>query len=148
MDSNENTPNFEVISKRPDDWADKTMIIYSHVTAQSEDGLAPNVVITRDAMGTGESFTDYVNRQLGVLQEQMPEFKLINRRKGKISAKTASDISCSWQSPLAKLQQRVVYISMGQGRIVCFVATARDDNFEDHISTFNEVLTSIGIEEI
>jgi len=148
MTDDKNAPHFQIKAKRPDEWADRSLTIFTKIDESGETDLEPNTVISRDSMTKEETFKLYSNRQVEALETDLPQFDLIKKRDGKIRGYPAIDIACRWMSPGGRIQQRLVFLSVGKGELITFAATAADDDFENHTKMFNAVLGSIEVEGI
>ena len=124
------------------------MTVYSLPEKQAGEELEPNVVISRDRMDDNETFKTYVDRQIGYMTADIPQFDLLNDRFGNIKNVSARDVRCRWMTPGGRVQQRLIFLSPGRGEVVTFAATAADDFFESHADIFNAVLGSLSIEEV
>ena len=141
-------PQFSIKAKKPATWTDRSMTVFANTQQEPSDTLEANVVITREAMAKTETFKAYIERQKKVMAEEMPQFDLLEGRNGKLNDKEAFDLICRWMSPGGRVKQRIVFMSVGQGEIITFAATAGVDNFDDNMKQFNAILTSVEIEEL
>ena len=148
MSKKTNPPHFRIKASCPDEWSDRSLTIFTQVDETGQTDLEANTVISRDTMGKTDTFKQYSKHQVKALEADLPQFDLIKMRDGKIKGYPAIDIACRWMSPGGRIQQRLVFLSVGKGEIVTFAATAADEEFGDYTKTFNAVLSSVDIEEV
>jgi len=142
----EKKPQFNIIAKKPDDWSDRSMLVFASPDTASD--LDANVVVTRETMAKAENFKKYVDRQKAAMDDQIPQFDLLKMKFGKIKDLDACNLHCRWMSPAGRVKQRIVFISVGQGEVVTYAATAGVDIFDDFTEKFNDILSSVDISEI
>jgi len=141
-------PQFAIKAKKPDMWTDRSMTVFANASAEPTDELEANVVITRESMTKTENFKSYIKRQKKVMGEEIPQFDLLEGREGKLKGQAAFDLTCRWMSPAGRVKQRIVFLSVGQGEVITFAATAGVENFDDNMKEFNAILASVEIEEL
>lgn len=67
----------------PDGWFDRTMIVYS-APAENGGAMAPTIVIGRDALGRGESFREFCNRQVETFRASLAAFQRESEEPGRV----------------------------------------------------------------
>lgn len=137
-------PDLPISAWRPEGWYDKTMIIYS---APAEPGrpVAPNMVIARDALGAGETFREYCNRQIDGFRATLPHFHREDEGPGRVHDRDAFQILLTWTSGAGVLRQRVFFISAGAGVVVTYTATAAAEDYHLHEPEFEQGLARLAI---
>jgi len=141
------TPHIKTDAVKPDGWNDRSLILYSNPNKTDGMDLEANVAISRDQMKPEETFKDFIKRQVKVMEEEIPQFDSASQRKGEMHSKPAFDLFCSWMTPGGRVEQRVIFISIGKGEIVTVAMTAQDGDFENHKATFNQILASLTLTE-
>lgn len=137
-------PPVTVAARPPQDWIDKTMIVYA-APDQPGRAMAPNIVVGRDALSADETFREYCNRQVEAFRNSLPQFHRENEAPGRVNEFDAFQICFTWASGAGTLRQRVFFISAGGGCAVSFAATAAADDFAEHESAFDAALASLVI---
>jgi len=140
-------PHVKIDAVKPESWNDRSLIVYTNPNKTTGMALEANIAISRDQMHDSETFKDFTKRQLKVMGEEIPQFDVISEREGKLHAKPAFDMFCSWMTPGGRVEQRVVFISIGKGEITTVAATAQQGDFENHKQKFNEILASLTFTE-
>lgn len=137
-------PPVTVAARPPEDWIDKSMIVYS-APDQPGRAMAPNIVVGRDALGADETFREYCNRQVEAFRNSLPQFHREEESPGRVNEFDAFQIRFTWASGAGTLRQRVFFISAGSGCAVSFAATAGIDDFAEHEPAFDAALASLVI---
>lgn len=137
-------PPVTVAAQPPEGWIDKTMIVYSAPDAPGR-AMAPNIVVGRDALATGETFREYCNRQVDAFRTSLPHFHREDEGPGRVQDLDAFHIRFTWASGAGTLRQRVFFISAGSGVSVSFAATAAAEDFASHEAAFEAALASLQI---
>lgn len=129
----------------PQGWHDKTMIVYS---APLEPGraMAPNMVISRDALLDAESFREYCNRQIETFRSNLPQFTRESEGYGRSHERDAFQIQFTWRSAAGLLRQRVFFIATGTQVVVNYAVTAAADDFATFEPQFEHGLASLRID--
>jgi len=140
-------PHLKLDAAMPEGWTDRTVIMYTNPNKSPGTSLDSNIAISRDAMQKDETFGAFIERQMKVMGEEIPQFEVISKRKGKMIDKPAYDLSCNWMTPGGRVQQRVVFISIGKGQVATVAATTEDGDFHNHETVFNNILASLAIVE-
>lgn len=138
-------PDIVVTLQRPDGWFDKTMIVYSAPLAPGQ-ALAPNIVVSRDALLAGETFREYCNRQIAAFRSTLPGFDREDEGPGRVHEHDAFQILFTWDSGAGTLRQRVFFIAAGGGVAVTFAATAAAEDYHEHAPAFERGLAGLRIE--
>ncbi|MGY4398484.1 hypothetical protein ACVWZA_003692 [Sphingomonas sp. UYAg733] len=138
------SPDISVIGRRPEGWADKTMIIYS-APLQAGETVAANMLIARDALGRDETFREYCNRQIDGFGTTLPHFHRETEGPGRVHDLDAFQILFTWASAAGTLRQRVFFISAGSAVVVTFTATAAIDDYAAHEMIFDQGLADLVI---
>ena len=129
----------------PDGWFDRTMIVYS-APAENGGAMAPTIVIGRDALGRGESFREFCNRQVETFRASLAAFHRESEEPGRVHDLDAFQIRFTWQSAGGLLRQRVFFIAAGDGLIVTFAGTAAAEDGAAHDAVFERALATLRIE--
>lgn len=143
----EDVQQFEIKAVKPDAWIDRSMTVFA-LPPTPESDMETNVVISRERLAAEDTFGAYIQKQTALMEQQIPQFDLVDARDGLIKGKKAHDIVCRWMSPAGRLQQRIVYLSVGMGQVITFAATASVSDFQAHKKAFSEILSSISVESI
>jgi hypothetical protein len=138
-------PMVKLAADPPQGWHDKTMIVYS---APHEPGraMAPNMVISRDALLEGESFREYCNRQIETFRSNLPQFNRESEGYGRSHERDAFQIQFTWRSAAGLLRQRVFFIATGTQVVVNYAVTAAADDFAAYEPAFERGLASLRID--
>lgn len=142
------TPHIKTDATKPDGWNDRSLILYSNPNKTTGMDIEANVAISRDQMKPDETFGDFIKRQTKVMEEEIPQFDSVSQRKGEMHKKPAFDLFCSWMTPAGRVEQRVVFISIGNGEVVTIAMTSQQGDFDNHKATFNEILASLTLTEV
>lgn len=129
----------------PPGWVDRTMIVHSapHDPARA---MAPNIVVGRDALIGGESFTEFCDRQSKVFRDSLPGFAEEEHESGQLNERTATRLIFTWTSGAGPLRQEAVFIDAGQGVVVNFTASAAEADFAAHRKLFYDQLALLKID--
>lgn len=138
-------PMVKLEADPPQGWHDKTMIVYS---APLEPGraMAPNMVISRDALLEGETFREYCNRQIETFRSNLPQFTRESEGYGRSHDRDAFQIQFTWRSAAGLLRQRVFFISTETQVVVNYAVTAAADDFAAFEPQFERGLASLRID--
>jgi hypothetical protein len=123
----------------PPGWFDKTMLVYSAPIAPGEP-MAANMVVSRDALATGENFAAYCDRQIKAFEGGLPGYSLFGRQDGDFGGRWAMRLDLEWMSAAGPLRQMVVFINAGRGVVVSFAGSAASDQFEGYRALFTDHL--------
>lgn len=139
-------PVITVALDPPSGWVDKTMIIHSAPTEPGR-AMAPNTVVGRDALGEGETFASFCDRQKTVFADGLPQYHLKGERQGLLHGLLpATQLLFAWTSGAGELTQQASFIDVGNGVVVTFTASAAAADFAAHQDLFNEQLAKLRIE--
>lgn len=104
---------------------------------------APNLVMTRDALGPSEALGGYADRQISELSKRLQDFELMGRRERTLGGQPAEELHFEWLGQAGPLEQRLV-IAMGRRRqLYCFTATAAKADAEQLEPLFERILSTV-----
>jgi hypothetical protein len=124
----------------PRDWEDKTVVAFS---APGKVGLAPNVVVTRDALADGETLAAYADRQLVELAKRLDAFDLHQRRDLNLGGHAAIELSFGWQGQVAALEQRLVMAANRARKVITLTTTTAKADAKKNDPIFDRILLSV-----
>ena len=75
----------------PRDWVDRSVVAYAAPLPPGH-AIAPNVVMTRDQLGPGETLRAYADRQLVELARRLDGFNLASRDERTFGASPAVEL--------------------------------------------------------
>ena len=143
--ANGSQPMVKLEADPPQGWHDKTMIVYS-APLEPGSSMAPNMVISRDALLEAESFREYCNRQIDIFRANLPSFNRESEGYGRSHERDAFQIQFTWRSAAGLLRQRVFFISTGTQVVVNYAVTAAADDFAAFEPAFERGLASLRID--
>jgi hypothetical protein len=124
----------------PRDWEDKTVVAFS---APGRAGVAPNVVVTRDALGEGETLRAYADRQLVELAKRLDGFDLHERRDLNLGGHAAIELAFGWQGQTTALEQRLVMAANRARQVVTLTTTTAKADAKKNDPIFDRILLSV-----
>jgi hypothetical protein len=135
----------------PSDWTDRT--IYSYEVPAHEDEVdpegAPNIVVTREALCTGETLRIHADRQTLRLG-QLNEFDLLESGEREIGGQRAIFLRFAWLSGLGPIEQSLTMI-LRPGKtgnlVVTFATTTPSARVASLRPIFARILASINFDE-
>ncbi|NUQ77981.1 MAG: DUF1795 domain-containing protein [Polyangiaceae bacterium] len=126
----------------PRHWEDRTMVAFSAPPRPGQ-ATAPNLVMTRDSLGPGESLDGYADRQISELSKRLQEFELLGRRERTLGGQPAEELHFEWLGQSGVLEQRLV-IAMGRRRqLYCLTATAAKADAEQLEPLYERILSTV-----
>jgi hypothetical protein len=124
----------------PRDWEDKTVVAFS---APGRAGVAPNVVVTRDALADVETLRAYADRQLVELAKRLDGFDLHERRELNLGGHAAIELMFGWQGQTTALEQRLVMVANRARRVLTFTTTTSKADVKKNDPIFDRILLSV-----
>ena len=126
----------------PRHWEDKTLVAFS-APARPGQATAPNLVMTRDTLGPGDTLVGYADQQLSELSKRLQEFELVERSERTLGGQPALEVHFEWLGQSGPLEQRLV-IALGRRRqLYCFTVTAAKADAEQLQPLFERILSTI-----
>jgi hypothetical protein len=134
--------NKEVGFDLPRDWDDRSVVAFA---APEREGaaVAANVVMTRDALGAGETLGAYADRQLVELAQRLDGFELRARREFKLAGHDAIELAFGWQGEAAPLEQRMMLVANRKRVVMSFTATSARSEMQKNDAVFDRIFSSI-----
>ncbi|EYF04712.1 DcrB-related protein [Chondromyces apiculatus] len=113
----------EFSTRLPEGLKDKTVNVFS----LTDDGPSDlSVVVIRDRPLQGEALAVYVERQLGVLQQRLPLFRILHRGEAVLDGEPAVQLDYTWMSgPTAMFQRQVILYAPLSGGVLLVSATCK-----------------------
>lgn len=126
----------------PRHWDDKTLVAFS-APARPGQATAPNLVMTRDTLGPGDTLVDYAERQLSEMAKRLQEFELVSRSERSLGGQPALEMHFEWLGQAGPLEQRLV-IALGRRRqLYCFTVTSAKADGEQQGPLFERILSTV-----
>ena len=104
---------------------------------------APNLVMTRDALGPSETLLGYADRQIAELAKRLQEFELVARRERTLGGQPAQELHFEWLGSAGPLEQRLVIAAGRRRQLYCFTATAAKADAEQLEPLFERILSTV-----
>lgn len=105
-----------------------------------------NLNIGRDDMHADETPADYVGRQIGIMKEKIPGYRLLSRSAARLGngkeAINGEQIDASYRSASRTVYQRQAAFSFPDGRVLIFSATGASPFSDDANSIWTQWLES------
>ena len=131
------------------DWTDRSLLAFA--APQFGTGLSANITMSRDERvgpgdPPGESFDGDVQRQLQLLEANLPGFQ--SHRPTPLSSGTseARDVLFTWRSGAVSLTHWVVWMVMQGTTVATFTAPSDSSQYEANRPQFESTLRSVRIE--
>ncbi len=138
------SPPVSVALQPPSGWFDKTMLVFSAPIGPDET-MAANIVVSRDALGSGEDFAAYCVRQEQTFAASLPGYELLLRQDGAFGDRDALRIELEWLSAAGKLRQIVTLIDAGAGAVVSFAGSGAPEQLDANRAVFEDALQRLVI---
>ena len=123
----------------PEQWKDETVNVLTSGTGKEP---AFSLVITRDEIAQGMTFTDYVKMEVINISSKLPEFKMLEEKSNyKINQQPAHRIEFTWQSSEGVLLQIVAMTAQQQNALI-FTVFAPDGLTDEQKKQTDEMLQS------
>jgi hypothetical protein len=129
----------------PRDWEDKTVVAFS---SPARGGVAPNVVVTHDALAEGETLRVYADRQLVELAKRLDAFDLHERRELNLGGHAAIELAFGWQGQTTALEQRLVMVANRARKILSFTTTTARADVKKNDPIFDRILLSVRFADV
>jgi hypothetical protein len=130
----------EFASVIPEEFRDRTVNVF---TLTDEGPTDLSVVVTRDKLREGEDLATYLDRQLAILQQRMPQFRLRRREPAVVAAAGGERLEMQWQTPQGTVYTRQVAVVSPQGPVLTMSATFRSPPAEPYASMFEQFVASV-----
>lgn len=112
----------------PEALKDKTINIFS---LTDEGPSALGVVISRDRALEGEKLHAYAERQLTLLQQRLPLFRIVKNGDVTLDGQPALEVDYTWQNGADQMYQRQVFVhAPASGVMVLITATCKGARIE------------------
>jgi hypothetical protein len=113
----------EFVATLPEALKDKTVNIFS----LTDDGPSDlSVVVARDRPAEGEALEAYTERQLKLLQQRLPLFRIVKKDAIVLDKSPAVQVDYTWQSGDGQLYQRQVMVhAPAVGLMLILTATCK-----------------------
>ena len=105
--------------------------------------MSANLVMTRDVLNPNEDIRAYSDRQLVEMAKRITSFTLRKRHEFEINNLPVAEIQFGWRGDSGPLEQRIAFISVGQGKIVTLTATMPKDDLQKLNPIFDRIFASI-----
>ncbi len=128
----------------PDHWQDRSITAFA-APLEPGQSVAPNVVVTRDKVGTGQTFRSYADSQIVELTKRLDAFNLISRQEVAIQNLPAVSLFFSWRGQPGTFTQWQVFFPGTNDIVFSAVATALEKDFPRYQQIFGEVFRTIQI---
>ena len=123
----------------PEQWKDEAVNVLTSGTGKEP---AFSLVITRDEIAQGMTFSDYVKMEVINISSKLPEFKMLEEKSNyKINEQPAHRIEFTWQSSEGVLHQ-IVAMTAQQQKALIFTASAPDVLTDEQKNQTDEMLQS------
>ena len=125
----------------PDMWQDRSMIT---LVGPPKNGFASNVVIMREDIPLNLSIEDYALQQRKAALAEIPGIEIIDERPTKINGSPAFQRLHRFIAQGRQLQQAQTFI-LGHEVVFAITCTATVENFNESISSFQQIVNSFQI---
>ncbi|WP_019366212.1 DcrB-related protein [Pseudomonas sp.] len=125
----------------PDGFADRTVNIFALGGVPSSFTFS----ISRDALHPGETLSEYIDRQIGMLSARLRKFKLVHRQEAVLSETqpvNGIQIDSHHQSDGRLIYQRQAAFLMKDERILVISATTQSPFDAYHNNTWSSILST------
>ncbi len=109
----------------PDAWQDQSINIFKLPAVGG--AKEASFVISRDATQGDATFVDYVDRQVKSAEQQLPDFKLIQRWDMVLHDHAATLLDYTWQREGRELMLRQVFIERKPAVLITTLTTTPND---------------------
>src|SRR4051794_25733970 len=92
----------------PREWEDRSVAAFSAPSKPGQ-GMAANLVMTRDALAANDTLRTYADRQLVELAKRLDGFDLRERREFVLAGLAAIELQFSWQGQSGAIEQRMLF---------------------------------------
>ncbi len=101
------------------DWRDRTvnMLVGTHLPVKGV-----SLVVTREPLPDGMSFSDYLTNQKSVLAKELPKFRLLADNSDNMNGQPVHNLEVAWDNQGVAMQQIVLVINNNRN-ILNFTAT-------------------------
>lgn len=123
-----NVSNADLRLTIPDDWADRSVLVWSAPAGTMP--IPPNFVVSYDQMQPEETLTSYANRQLDSLRGNLQGWQLIEQIQDKVAGRSALSLRFSWLMGVSRMMQRQSFVQLDGKRVISLGCTASEDGFE------------------
>jgi len=131
----------EFVLNLPEQLKDRSVNVFS----LTDEGPSEfSVVIARDKLKSGETLAGYVERQLQLLGQRAPLFRLHHEKQLVVDKQPAIEADYSWMTQEGKMHQRqVAFLTAPSGTVLLFTATCKEQIGPKWEAAFNEILASL-----
>jgi hypothetical protein len=136
----------EVRFEVPDDWQDRTVMVFAAPPAPGQKGSA-NVVLTRETADGDTPIGTHADQQLVVLIKSLEGFTLEARKEFSLAGRPAAEVRFRWNAGKEVLRQHVVFVRGRGNCLLTLSATARQEDFGHLAPVFQAVLGSVRFPE-
>jgi hypothetical protein len=98
----------DVTFESPDDWEDRSIV--AHIGYPDDKGATPNVMITREPMKEGETLSEYRDRQIVDLAQQLKDFEIYESRDARVDGNPAISLRYTLDSPEGTIEQTLTMV--------------------------------------
>lgn len=109
----------EFSANLPEGLKDKTVNIFS-LTDEGPSDLG--VVVARERPAQGEQVDDYVERQLKLLQERLPLFRIMSKAAVELDHQPAMQVDYTWQAGETQMFQRQVTVYAPKAEVMLIIS--------------------------
>lgn len=135
----------EISIEIPEDWADHSSVTL--VAPFDESGMATTIVVTKNYVGGHQTLEEFVQYQLQILEESMPEFTLLDSWENEISGRECFQQLHHFQTENGVFQQVQTFF-IENGIVYTITGTSAMDEFAKYIDTFRDAVLSFKIEKL
>lgn len=130
----------------PRDWEDRTVVAFA-APGRPGTGRPANLVMTKDALVTGEDLQGYTDRQILEIKKRLENFKLHQRVDRSLGGLPATEIRFGWHGQAGPLEQRIVFVVDQQRTVTSFTATMPKSEAARLNPLFDRILVSVSFPE-
>ncbi|WP_437647137.1 DcrB-related protein [Sorangium sp. So ce362] len=134
--------NTDVSFDVPRDWEDRSVVAFS-APAKPGQGMAANLVMTRDTLAAGEDIRRYGDRQLVEIARRLDGFQLHARQEITLGGQPALELRFVWRGQSGPLEQRIVFVAGRKPAVLSFTATMPKGEAARLNPVFDRILASV-----
>lgn len=105
-----------------------------------------SLVLTREAVPGGTSASDLVGRQIEVMEQSLPEFRLRDRQAMRVDDRPAEQFEFTWRAEGRLMRQQQSYF-LRDNVAVTVTGTAQEPFWEKHRHILEQALATMKINE-
>lgn len=125
----------------PRDWEDRSIVAYR--APRTGDGLAPNLVVTRDRMLPDDDLASYAERHLRNLAGELDGFRLENTADVTVDGHEGVLVGFTSRAGDHRLAQRMTLVALPDGQVVTVTMTAAQGELGQLAPLFERIQSSL-----